>query len=439
MWAARVLVYGFDLGPEQAYHLLATEYNPRCAPEWSERELRHKLEDADRCTFGKPRGWLRDEQGTPRTNGKFASVRVTSSMTGADTRPPLPLVYYSDIRAGIDVADFVQGLLIDGAMSVIYGESGSGKTFFTLDLAIHVAAGLPWRGRAVDQRGVLYLALEGQRGISNRVEAFKIANTANTAPVALAIVPVAIDLLDPAGDTGRVIEAAKAAAATLSVPVGLIVVDTLSRAMSGGNENASEDMGALIKNIDRIRQELPSHVSIVHHSGKDGAKGARGHSSLRAATDTEIEVSRNPIAKTSVARVTKQRELELGDEFVFCLQRVELGIDRRGNAVTSCVVREAGPVPVFVTAVQTSPVSRRDQQMKLDENSVMVAVTVEIDNGQCGATLRRIRARTGFGNDKAKSVVERLVVKNRLVPLKWAKGFGGGAESQVEGWQPMPV
>ncbi|WP_261361173.1 helicase RepA family protein [Gemmata massiliana] len=66
-----------------------------------------------------------------------------------------------------------------GATSATYGESGGGKTFFTLDLALHVAAGMPWRGREVDLRGVLYLALEGSHGIRNRGAAFKQANALN--------------------------------------------------------------------------------------------------------------------------------------------------------------------------------------------------------------------------------------------------------------------
>lgn len=61
----------------------------------------------------------------------------------------LTLLYYSQIEPALDAADFVEGLLIDGAMSVVYGESGCGKTFFALDLALHVAAGIPWRGREV--------------------------------------------------------------------------------------------------------------------------------------------------------------------------------------------------------------------------------------------------------------------------------------------------
>jgi hypothetical protein len=62
LWAARVVVLGFDLGPDFGYSILATHYNPRCVPPWSDKELRHKCEQAASVPFGKPRGWLLDEE-----------------------------------------------------------------------------------------------------------------------------------------------------------------------------------------------------------------------------------------------------------------------------------------------------------------------------------------------------------------------------------------
>jgi hypothetical protein len=58
MYVARAVAYGFDLGAEDAFSVLAVYYNPRCQPPWSEKELWHKCQEADRVPFGKPRGWL---------------------------------------------------------------------------------------------------------------------------------------------------------------------------------------------------------------------------------------------------------------------------------------------------------------------------------------------------------------------------------------------
>ena len=119
-----------------------------------------------------------------------------------------------------------------------------------------------------------------------------------------------------------------------SDPGGVVVVDTLNRAVPGGNENAVEDMGAFIALCDAIARELQCFVLIVHHSGKDTTKGSRGHSSLLGAIDTEICVA------DGVMTVTKQRDGEGGLHFAVGLEVVELGTTPTGKAVTSRVVVE---------------------------------------------------------------------------------------------------
>lgn len=248
----------------------------------------------------------------------------------------LPVIMFADAVAKLDANDFVEGVLSRAAMSVVYGESNSGKTFFALDLALHVAAGMQWRDRAVDQGVVLYLALEGSASILNRVAAFKSAHDMGDHVLPFAIAPVAVDLLDPEADAEAVIETIKSVAAAMEAKPMLVIVDTLARAIAGGNENASEDMGALVRNGDLIREATGAHLMWIHHSGKDQARGARGHSSLRAATDTEIEVV--AISASRTATVTKQRDMECSGAFTFTLKVVELGTNPRGKAVTSCVV-----------------------------------------------------------------------------------------------------
>jgi hypothetical protein len=273
-------------------------------------------------------------------------VGLEPEKVAPDIKPTgLPLIYFQDVKPALKSEDFIEGLLIKAAMSVTYGPSNCGKTFFMADLALHVALGLEWRGREVEQAGVIYCAMEGAHGIANRVAAFALACGLTGQEIPFAIIPVALNLLDPEADTSRLIDAIAEAAARMAIPVGLVVMDTLSRAMAGGNENSPEDMGALVANSDRIRQATGAHVAWIHHSGKDQAQGARGHSLLRAATDTEIEISRADNDSPSVAKVTKQRELEIDGVFGFTLKRVELGLNHRGKPVTSCVVEPTDEGP----------------------------------------------------------------------------------------------
>jgi RecA-family ATPase len=154
---------------------------------------------------------------------------------------------------------------------------------------------MPWRKLGLDQGGVIYCALEGKHGITNRVLAIQqTLGLADDSPGALplGIVTSSINLLGPTADAPLLIETIKAEAEAIERPMRLVVVDTLSRALAGENENASEDMGALVMNDDAVRNATGAHLLFVHHTGKDAAKGARGHSLLRAATDTKIELSR---------------------------------------------------------------------------------------------------------------------------------------------------
>lgn len=253
-------------------------------------------------------------------------------------RRTLELLWFRDIKPALDAHDFVEDLLGDNQFSVVYGESNCGKTFFALDLALHLAQGSKWFSRETRQCGVVYVAMEGGHGIRNRIAAFKQHHGLDDAQVALAVIPQTVSLLNNQADVQALIDAIAIAAQTIEGPIGLIIFDTLSRALSGGDENSSEDMGALVRNVDLIRKMTGSHVMFIHHSGKDAARGARGHSLVRAATDTEIEVFRDQETGISTAEVKKQRELETGGMVSFKLEAIEVGQTPRGKAVKSCVV-----------------------------------------------------------------------------------------------------
>jgi RecA/RadA recombinase len=258
----------------------------------------------------------------------------------AEADAPLSLVMFNDIQPMLDAKDFVQGVLVEGSAAVVYGDSNTGKTFLATDLALHVGAGKTWNGRRVEQGGVVYCVLEGGIGFQNRVAAWRAKHAKAGKPVFFAAVQAPLNLLDADADTPRLISRIKDAAERLGVPVKLVVIDTLSRAMAGGNENAPNDMGALVRSMDQIRAETGACVLFVHHCGKDQARGARGHSLLRAAIDTELEVKANEETGQKTATVVKQRELAKGQIFGFTLEVVELGENRHGETVTTCLVQE---------------------------------------------------------------------------------------------------
>jgi hypothetical protein len=239
-------------------------------------------------------------------------------------------------------AELVEGMLIERTMSVVYGDSNTGKSFLVLDMAAHISIGMPWFGRQVKRGAVLYLAAESPKSIQNRSRA--LAEKLNTKLEHLFITDCPIDIFDENGDTKAIVDTTTAIERSFGVTIALIVVDTLARAMGGGDENATKDMGVLVQHSDMIKDRTSAHIMFIHHTGKDQSRGARGSSALRAATDTEIEVSDPQNGGPKEFKVTKQRDLDgKGDVYGFNLTKVNLGLSNFGQLLTTCYVEEATP------------------------------------------------------------------------------------------------
>lgn len=225
----------------------------------------------------------------------------------------------------------IKGMLQRGSHTVMYGAPGAGKTFVALDLAYHVAAGKEWQGRRVKQGTVLYLAYEGIGGMAKRAAA--LAQHYGDGDVPLYVTGADYNLREPAGRKllGEDL-------AHLPDKPALVVIDTLARAMKGGDENSAQDMGAMNDAVSALIEATGACVMLLHHSGKNKAGGARGSSALLGAIDTEFEIDQRQILSR------KQRDVELADPLGFKLVPVTVGIDEDGDALLSCVVEACAPI-----------------------------------------------------------------------------------------------
>ena len=251
------------------------------------------------------------------------------------------IISAAEVRFDLTNDCLIKNWLGESAISVVYGDSNCGKSFFALDLAYHVAAGHGWFGQKVKAGSVLYVAAEGGRGFGKRIAAVKLQKPDLHASGSqnLNLLPLQVDL-HGAEDASAIINQAEPS------QYSLVVVDTLAMSIGEGSENDGRDMGMFISNIMRLKAYFNCHILIVHHTGKDRSKGARGHSSLRAALDTEIELKADGLVR--VASVTKQRDMESGKKVAFTLEVVELGLDEDLEVVTSCVISRAD-VPAAIT------------------------------------------------------------------------------------------
>ena len=225
----------------------------------------------------------------------------------------------------------IKGWLDRNAVSVLYGEPNTGKSFLALDIAHHVQLGRSWAGQRVRPGNVLYIAAEGGALFANRVAALDSPG--------FWVMTGALHLPDGCreSDSAPLADAIDHLAA-MHGPFALIIFDTLARVMAGRDENAAQDIAALINATDYLRRRTGAHIMLVHHSGKDRTRGARGHSSLRAAVDTEIELTRDEFHLIT-AHATKQRDMQAGQQFAFRLKLHQFpDLDQDGDPVTTCTV-----------------------------------------------------------------------------------------------------
>lgn len=269
-------------------------------------------------------------QGRVQVFGQPDPAAVQTAVSERATGLLARMVRGSDIKADLNRRYVVKRWLYADTLGVTYGAPGSSKSFFVLDLLRHVVSGEEWRGNRVRRAPVLYIAGEGAAGIFNRVVA------AGGVGEGFVFLPSLVDLCSNEVDARAIVEAFRALAPEAGMP-GVIVIDTLARAMGGGDENASQDMGRLIRHADLLRELTGAHVHLVHHSGKDTGKGARGHSSLLGALDTEIHVEELDDG-VRIATITKQKDGEEGLTAAYTLARVDLGTDLDGEIVSSCIV-----------------------------------------------------------------------------------------------------
>ena len=223
----------------------------------------------------------------------------------------------------------VRGVLPETGLAAIFGPSGSGKGFLVLDLAQALAEGKDWFGYRVNQCPVVYCALEGEAGIPVRVSAYRAKNGAISEQVRYMAQP--FNLLFPA-DVAALADAIHAA----GCDGGVLFIDTLNRAAPNTNENDSQDMGRVITAAAELQAAVGGLVVLVHHTGKDAARGLRGHSSLYAALDAVIEVTRD--GENRAWGVHKSKDGQDGATKSFRLETVDVAIEDDGTPITSCVV-----------------------------------------------------------------------------------------------------
>lgn len=250
--------------------------------------------------------------------------------TAEAPRPRIPILSIDELMHLPPPRWLLDGMLIENGMSVIYGPSESFKSFIALDIAMSISCGLDWRGHACDGGPVVYVIGEGVAGWPARVLTW-LQRRSEGRTAQFWTVPVGVALTEK-DDATALLEAIQSACDRPA----MIVLDTLARNFGAGDENSTQDMNAFVASVDRLRQATGAHVMLVHHTGKDASRGARGSSVLRASLETEMECHRSDFKLPFVCfSVTKQKDIEKREPMTFEMVSAEAVHPVTGEIITS--------------------------------------------------------------------------------------------------------
>lgn len=320
-------------------------------------------------------------------------------------RARFEVVPVGSFAAGPSPEWIIKGLVPAAVSGVLFAESGAGKSFAIFDMGACVARGIPWNGRKVRQGRVVYIAAEGAGGLRKRAAAYGKFHGIDLDALPFGIIADRPNLLKD--DHRKIADQVNAWGGA-----DLLIVDTLAQSMAGGDENSGEDVGKVLAHAQALHAATGAMVILVHHSGKDATRGARGWSGLKAAMDCELEITREGEAR--VLRVSKQKDGEDGLAFAFRLQTVDMGVDVDGDPITSCVVQW---VDMPATQRRGEPPEGWQRQvwevvqdnLELCEGDVPIALILD-------KTVERMPADPN-GQDRRRDNAKRAL--DRLIQTKW--------------------
>ncbi|MEZ9590970.1 helicase RepA family protein [Vibrio breoganii] len=238
----------------------------------------------------------------------------------------------------------LDGMIPVHSFGVLYGPSGSYKSFLVMSWCAHISSGKNWDGRSVRKAGVLYVVAEGGIGAPRRVKAWEIANMQGQQLENFFVVNEPVHIANPNAEAmleATITDIEK----KCNTKIELVVFDTLARCFNGADENSTKDMNFFISGCDTLKANRGVTVLVVHHSGKHEANAARGSSALRAACDFEFKVTKSDTAGDSrslILSCEKMKDDEPASMSTYELNPVSLFKNQCGKDISSLVVLSQG-------------------------------------------------------------------------------------------------
>lgn len=301
------------------------------------------------------------------------SINLPLAGSQAATEASKLLLSISELRtASASIRWLVKNVIPADSMGILFGASGTYKSFLSLDLALHVAHGIDWVGARTKQGPVVYCAAEGGAGISRRVQAWhQEQGLVETDQLLVCTTPLVLSEQAP-------LQQLIAAIDQLPEPPAVIIIDTLSQS-SNIDENDATEVAAFIRNINaELRVRYHCTVLLVHHTGHVATERPRGSSVLTANMDFLLSCVRPDVeAQSCILETVKQKDGDKRPPMLFDLHRQSVGVDEDGEEISSLVAVHNGATVAFV------------QRLKLGKYDKVILASLE----EAGAAVPEIALR----------------------------------------------
>lgn len=251
----------------------------------------------------------------------------------------------------------IKGILPEDALIGVIGAPSSFKSAIITDMAVSIAAGVPWHGTAIKRGAAMILAGEGHGGYSRRLKAIADDRSIDLKTTTLYVSRSGLGLLNPS-DLALFKEKIESFYRKYKKYPSLVVVDTVARNFGAGDENSASDMGKFIEHMDSLRRKYHCTVVLIHHTGHANPGRARGSSSFKAALDCELTFERK--GDLVVISCSKNKDAEKFEPLAFRPKSVPVSwkVENRTETFKSFVM-ERTTLPV------TNPARKQEDALRI--------------------------------------------------------------------------
>jgi hypothetical protein len=261
----------------------------------------------------------------------------------------------------------IPGLLPQQCTAVIYGPTGSGKTFLALHLSLCKATGLPWFGKPMAGGTVVYLVTEDRPGVEARA-------VAAARHMGLALDDIAFEFVTPFaihadGWAASLIEVLTEIQLRNEQPIAAVFLDTLGASFGGRSQDDAAQMTLATDAMQAVAEHFKCAFVALHHSGKNAALGMRGSQVLEDRTDAVLTLRKLKDGAIGV-NIEKQRNGAVCAPLTWRLAEVVIatGPDRTER---TCIVSE---LAIAMSSPPTAPANGKPVKLSRDEKAVLEAI-----------------------------------------------------------------